>query len=105
MSRAQIYVPILCVGLVASVPIVITPAAAAIACKGGYQIVHGYELSTPYCEDENLAGVARQYGMKVSGSEIRSNPGVKSNACRLVGKDIRVSQACMQENSSRRGRF
>ena len=72
----------------------VSPAEARILCDGNYQVSSGGPISTPYCEDENLAAVARQYGMRVSGSQIRANEGTKARACRLVGSDNRVSSAC-----------
>lgn len=69
--------------------------AAAIRCDGRFQIVQGNPLSTPYCEDAFLAAVARQYGMRVSAAAIRSSETVKGQACRLVGRDPRVSDICI----------
>lgn len=70
------------------------PAEAAIRCNGRYQIVGGQELSTPYCGDNYLAAVAREYGTRVSDAEIRNNPNKKLEVCRLVGRDIRVQDIC-----------
>lgn len=81
-----------------------TPAAA-ITCKDGYQLVQGNYLETPYCQDELLAKVARQYGMKAPASEIRNNPNFKLQVCRLVGHDIRVQQTCLNAGLYDRRRF
>jgi hypothetical protein len=70
------------------------PAEARIRCNGNYQIVDGNQIATPYCQDENLARVAREYGMRVSGSQIRASESKKAEACRLAGNDNRVSVAC-----------
>jgi len=70
-----------------------TPAAA-IDCKGPYQIVQGQLIATPYCEDNYLASVAREYGIGVSNREIRQNPNKKQEICRFMGFDIRVRQIC-----------
>ncbi len=78
-------------------------ADAGIACKDGFQLVQGNYLATPYCQDAQLAGVARQYGMKVSAAAIRDNPNFKRNVCRLVGQDIRVQSTCGEVNPN--GRF
>jgi hypothetical protein len=80
-----------------------TPAAA-IDCKDGYQLVQGNYLATPYCQDDLLTKVARQYGMSVSASEIRENPNYKRRVCRFVGRDIRVQEACISVNPNGRGR-
>ena len=50
------------------------PAEARIRCDGNYQIVNGQPHATPFCQDENLARVARSYGMRVSGSAMRNSP-------------------------------
>ncbi|MDZ4790865.1 MAG: hypothetical protein SGJ17_06580 [Hyphomicrobiales bacterium] len=73
-----------------------SPANAAIQCDGNFQIVRGQgKISTPYCADANVAFVAQEYGMKVSAQAVRQNPSVKERACRLVGDDIRVRDACI----------
>jgi hypothetical protein len=73
--------------------------AAAITCKNGFQLVQGSYLATPYCQDALLAVVARQYGMSASASAIRENPNYKRHVCRLVGRDIRVQETCIDANS------
>ena len=80
------------------------PAEARIACVNGNQIVNGYPLATPYCQDELVAQVAREHGMKVTASAVRNNPNLKRNVCQFVGRDIRIYQACIDANSvGRRG--
>lgn len=79
--------------------------AAAITCKDGYQLVQGNYLATPYCQDDLLAKVARQYGMRTSASAIRENPNYKREVCRLVGRDIRVQQTCIDANAYGRRAF
>lgn len=72
-----------------------TPAAAKIQCSAdGFQRVQGAWLSTPYCQDNLVAKVARQYGIRVSDAEVRNNPNRKSEVCRFIGRDIRVRDAC-----------
>ncbi len=77
-----------------AVLLVTTPVSAAIHCEGGYQRVAGGFVSTPYCEDANLAAVARDRGQSTSADMIRHSYRAKRAACRLVGGDIRVSEAC-----------
>lgn len=73
----------------------ISAPAHAIECDGNFQIQKsGNLIATPYCQDEYLAAVAREYGMRVSGREIRRNYSLKSKACRLVGYDNRVRDTC-----------
>lgn len=74
-----------------------TQPANAIECDGNYQIQRdGNSIASPFCADGYLAIVANEYGMDVSAQDIRSNYGEKARACRLVGDDIRVSDACSQ---------
>ena len=78
--------------------------AAAIQCKDGFQLVQGNYLATPYCQDDLLAKVARQYGMRLSAAAIRENPNTKRHVCRFVGLDIRVLQTCIEVSPGLRGR-
>lgn len=75
---------------------------ARIRCNKDYQIVQGNEIFTPYCADNYLAKVAREYGIRVSNSQIRNNPNKKAEVCRLIRHDIRVQDNC--PNDSPRGR-
>ncbi len=68
--------------------------AMAITCHGNYQVVGGQEISTPYCRDNALAGVARQYGYRDSDATVRNNPSRKEELCRNLNSDIRVQTAC-----------
>jgi hypothetical protein len=47
-------------------------------------MVNGARVSTPYCQDEALAAHQRKQGSKVTGSEIRSRPDLKREACTLA---------------------
>jgi len=69
-------------------------AEAAIQCKEGFQKSGGREISTPYCNDNYVAEVARQHGFKVSNEEIRNNPARKDEVCRFISSDIRISNYC-----------
>ncbi len=79
----------ICGGLIA-----FTAPALAIQCDGDFQIVQGQPISTPYCRDQYVAVVAREYGIKTSPAVIRNNPKQKEEVCRIVGRDIRVQEAC-----------
>ena len=46
-------------------------ACVGRTCDGNFEIVDGMSVSTPYCQDENLAVQQRRRGSEVSGSEIR----------------------------------
>ena len=78
----------------ASLMISAETASAKIVCNGAFQIVQGQQISTPYCEDNYLAAVAREYGIHVSASAVRWNPSVKERVCYTIGHDIRVSSIC-----------
>lgn len=81
-----------CLGAFAA--IAATPASA-IECEGNFQIQkNGYSIATPYCQDQYLAYVANEYGMRVDPHTIRYNPSIKAQACRFVGADIRVRTTC-----------
>jgi hypothetical protein len=69
--------------------------AAAIKCENGFQRVQGDLIATPYCQDQYLAQVARQYGFDASAAKIRNNPNYKKEICRFVFNDIRVQSTCM----------
>jgi hypothetical protein len=81
------------------------PAEARIKCVNGFQIVNGSPISTPYCQDNLVAQVAREHGMKVSDAKVRENPNYKRHVCQLVGRDIRIYQACIDANSAGRRGF
>lgn len=81
------------------------PAEARIKCVKGFQIVNGSPIATPYCQDNLVAQVAREHGMKVSEVEVRNNPNYKRHVCQFVGRDIRIYQACIDANSVGRRRF
>lgn len=57
------------------------PAAANIRCDGAYQFVNGRPVSTPYCQDEQLAARARARNMPVSGAAIRNDLDLKRKVC------------------------
>ena len=82
--------------------VIFAKPAGAIDCVRGLQWVDGQMLYTPYCQDEYLAEVAREFGFKASAAKIRNNPTsrkrfaasslktfeFKSPACRLVCRSI-----------------
>jgi len=80
-------------------------ADAKIVCRGQFQIVDGQPIATPYCEDANVAAVAREYGIFVSASEVRRSPSTKARICRFIGHDNRVRSACAPYIPSGRQRW
>ncbi|MBX9587842.1 MAG: hypothetical protein K2X43_00965 [Hyphomonadaceae bacterium] len=69
-------------------------AQARIVCDGNFQIVQGRPIATPYCQEQNLARIARSYGMRASFDQIRASISVKGQVCRAIGHDIRVRETC-----------
>ncbi len=84
-----------CLAAVAVGPAFAIPAAAAIKCEKGFQRVQGNLIATPYCQDQYLAQVAREYGFKASAARIRNDPNYKKELCRFVFNDIRVQTTCL----------
>lgn len=70
------------------------PAAAKIQCKGSFQVTKNGLIATPYCGDEEIARVARSYGWKVTGDQVRNDPLKKVYVCQSLGGDIRIQAAC-----------
>jgi hypothetical protein len=79
-----------------AVLVISSSGAFAITCHGNYQVVNGDEISTPFCRDNALAAVARQYGHNVSDAEMRNNPSKKEEICRALRDDTRVYTACAE---------
>lgn len=72
-------------------------AKRGITCDGTYQIVDGRPVSTPFCQDEQLARDARKSGAKISADELRNSPDLKRKACLLVGSS-QNTLACADED-------
>ena len=70
------------------------PAAAKIQCEGNFQMSKYGPIATPYCEEEQIAKVARTYGSKVTGSQVRNDPLTKVYLCQLYGHDVRLKGSC-----------
>jgi hypothetical protein len=51
-------------------------------------------IATPYCEEAQIARVARSYGAKVSDAEVRKNPLTKVYLCQVYGYDTRLKGSC-----------
>jgi hypothetical protein len=69
-------------------------AEARIECDGNFQIVQGRPVSTLYCQEQELARVARKFGWRVSANEIRNSETTKAQVCRAIGFDNRVREVC-----------
>ena len=69
------------------------PAEAKIKCKGIYQVMKQSLLSTPYCQDREIARVARSYGWKVTFAQVRNDPLKTVFICQALGIDNRLKGA------------
>jgi len=71
-----------------------SPALARIECRGNFQVTKYGLISTPYCEEENIARVARSYGFNVTGAQVRNDALKKVYLCQIIGGDNRLKGAC-----------
>lgn len=72
-----------------------SPALAAkIKCQGIFQVTKNGLISTPYCQEEEIARVARSYGWKVTANQVHNDPLKKVRICRALGNDNRLKGAC-----------
>jgi hypothetical protein len=69
-------------------------ADARIQCKGNFQVTKNGLISTPYCQEEQIARVARSYGWKVTAAQTRNNPLKKVEVCQALGGDVRLKGSC-----------
>ncbi len=81
---------------------VASQAEARIECRDNFQITKHGPISTPYCEEKQIARVARSYGIAVSDAEVRNNPNTKVYLCRIIGGDIRLKGSCGAYDAPRR---
>ena len=70
------------------------PAAARIQCQGNFQVTKYGLLATPYCQEREIARVARSYGANVTDAEVRNNPLTKVYLCQIYGYDNRLKGSC-----------
>jgi hypothetical protein len=70
------------------------PASAKIECRGNFQVSKHGLIATPYCEEEQIARVARSYGWKTTAREIHTNPQKKVYTCQVLGHDSRLKGSC-----------
>ncbi len=71
-----------------------TQPAYAIRCAGNVQINKNTRIITPYCEHEEMARIARQFGVKTTGRRLRNNINHKAQICQMIGHDIRLTSVC-----------
>jgi hypothetical protein len=70
------------------------PTAARIQCKDNFQVTKYGLLATPYCEEEQIAKVARTYGWKVTAAQVHNDPLTKVQICQILGGDVRLKGSC-----------
>jgi len=71
------------------------PAAARIQCQGNFQVTKKNGLiSTPYCQEEQIARVAQSYGWKVTAAQVHNDPLKKVYICQSLGGDVRLKGSC-----------
>ena len=92
------------VGSVALLAFGCAGAEARIVCREGFQTVGGQEISTPYCNDNYVAEVARARGISVTNEAVRNSPSLKNEICRKIGRDIRIHEYCDVDTGSDSGR-
>jgi len=68
--------------------------SARIACQGNFQVTSQGLIATPYCEEEEIARVARSYGSNVTSAEIHNNALTKVYVCQIYGYDNRLKGSC-----------
>ena len=72
-----------------------SPAEARIECQGNFQVTKQNGLiATPYCEEEQIARVARSYGANVTPAEVHNNALKKVYLCQVYGYDNRLKGSC-----------
>ncbi len=74
--------------------VAVSPAAARIKCSENFQVTKHGLISTPYCEELQIARVARSYGFAVTDAEVRNNPNTKVYLCQIIGNDSRLKGSC-----------
>jgi hypothetical protein len=69
-------------------------AEARIECRGNFQMTKYGPIATPYCEEEQIAYVARSYGSKVTAAQVHNDPLTKVYLCQTIGYDSRLKGSC-----------
>jgi len=98
-SRRRDMSRILQVGLAGCAAVALTamltePSEARIQCRGNFQVTKYVLLATPYCEEEQIAFVARSYGSKVTAAQVHNDPLTKVYLCQTIGYDSRLKGSC-----------
>ena len=94
MLNGKVQHTALAVFILSAVAVAATPVAAKIQCKGLFQVTKYGLISTPYCQEREIARVARSYGWKVTDAQVRRDPLKKVRICQALGGDNRLKGAC-----------
>jgi hypothetical protein len=70
------------------------PSEARIECRGNFQMTKYGPIATPYCEEEQIAFVARSYGSRVTAAQVHNDPLTKVYLCQTIGYDSRLKGSC-----------
>ena len=85
---------IICCAALLLTAVLTVPAEARIQCRGNFQMTKYGPIATPYCEEEQIAFVARSYGQNVTGAQVRKNPLMKVYLCQTLGYNSRLKGSC-----------
>ena len=92
ITFSKYFAPAVCaLGLLAGTAF---PASAKIRCEGNFQMTNNGLIATPYCEEEQIAKVARSLGANVTAAEVHKNPLKKVYLCQVYGRDVRLKGSC-----------
>ena len=80
------------------------PASAKIRCEGNFQMTKNGPIATPYCEEEQIAKVARSLGANVTAAQVHNDPLKKVYLCQVYGQDIRLKGSCAGYSPDHYGR-
>ncbi len=93
---------LLCFAAIVATLLAASPAASRIECRGNFQMTKHGPISTPYCQEKQIARVARSYGVRVTDAEVRNNPNTKVYLCQRFGGDTRLKGSCASYAEPRR---
>ena len=69
-------------------------SVARAQCQGNFKVTKYGLVATPYCEEQQIANVARSYGCKVTGAQVRKDALKKVYMCQILGHDVRLKGSC-----------
>jgi hypothetical protein len=72
-------------------------------CSGGFERGPTGHIATARCDDHVVVEVARTYGVTTTASEVRDDPLVTRDLCRMAPRDTRLRGPCFEAWSNDRG--